>query len=129
MAAALLASTPALATYSLIKEYSGTDFFTGWDFYGNYDNLTSGMRFRSFVEVLTAHTPLGDVIWVDQANATTSKLVYVNDAGNAIIKVDNTTNVPYNEKRDTVCFAICCCFPALYERCTYTCARAGTDHQ
>ncbi|KAL1943294.1 hypothetical protein VTO73DRAFT_4369 [Trametes versicolor] len=85
VAAALLASTPALATYSLIKEYSGTDFFTGWDFYGNYDNLTSG-----------------DVIWVDQANATTSKLIYVNDAGNAIIKVDNTTNVPYNEKRDTV---------------------------
>ncbi|KAI0633059.1 concanavalin A-like lectin/glucanase domain-containing protein [Trametes polyzona] len=83
--AAVFASTPALAAYNLVKEYSGTDFFSGWDFYGNYDNLTSG-----------------DVIWVDQANATQSKLAYVNDAGHAIIKVDNTSFVPYNYKRDTV---------------------------
>ncbi|KAI9058710.1 glycoside hydrolase family 16 protein [Trametes sanguinea] len=83
--AVLLASTPALAAYNLVKEYSGQDFFSGWDFYGNYDNLTSG-----------------DVNWVDQTNATQSKLAYVNDAGHAIIKVDNTTFVPYNYKRDSV---------------------------
>ena len=38
-----------------------------------------------------------------QANATQSKLAYVDDSGHAIIKVDNTTVVPYNYKRDTVC--------------------------
>ena len=36
-------STPAYAAYNLVKEYSGQNFFNGWDFYGNYDNLTSGM--------------------------------------------------------------------------------------
>lgn len=30
------------------------------------------------------------------------QLTYVNGAGNAIIKVDNTSFVPYNDKRDTV---------------------------
>ena len=45
----------------------------------------------------------GDVNWVTQANATQSKLAYVDDSGHAIIKVDNTTVVPYNYKRDTVC--------------------------
>ncbi|KAI0363232.1 hypothetical protein BV20DRAFT_1040025 [Pilatotrama ljubarskyi] len=85
LSAALVASTPAFAAYNLVKEFSGTDFFSGWDFYGNYDNLTSG-----------------DVNWVDQTNATQSKLAYVNDAGHAIIKVDNTTFVPYNYKRDSV---------------------------
>ena len=46
--------------------------------------------------------PLGDVIFVDQANATADKLAYVNSAGRAIIKVDNTTFVPYNDKRNSV---------------------------
>ena len=45
---------------------------------------------------------VGDVNWVTQANATQSKLAYVDDAGHAIIKVDNTTFVPYNYKRDSV---------------------------
>ncbi|KAH9886712.1 concanavalin A-like lectin/glucanase domain-containing protein [Cubamyces lactineus] len=80
-----LVSTPAYAAYNLVKEYSGQNFFNGWDFYGNYDNLTSG-----------------DVNWVDQANATQDHLAYVNDAGHAIIKVDNTSNVPWNYKRNSV---------------------------
>ena len=44
----------------------------------------------------------GDVTYVDQANATSSKLAYVNDAGHAIIKVDNTSVVPWNDKRNSV---------------------------
>ena len=51
---------------------------------------------------------LGDVIWVDQANATQSHLAYVNDAGHAIIKVDNTTNVPWNYKRNSVSIPLSC---------------------
>lgn len=33
----------SLTAYNLVKEYSGQNFFNGWDFYGNYDNLTSGV--------------------------------------------------------------------------------------
>ncbi|EPS94588.1 hypothetical protein FOMPIDRAFT_58348 [Fomitopsis schrenkii] len=87
LAAAALSSGSALAAsnYSLVKEYSGQSFFDGWVFYDYYDNTTSG-----------------DVEYVSQTNATQSKLAYVNDNGAAIIKVDNTTFVPWNDKRDSV---------------------------
>ena len=39
---------------------------------------------------------------MSQKNATQDKLAYVNDNGAAIIKVDNTTFVPWNEKRNSV---------------------------
>ncbi len=43
VAAALLASAHgASAAYNLVREYSGSSFFDGWEFYGNYDNLTNG---------------------------------------------------------------------------------------
>ena len=43
MAAALLTSAHgASAAYNLVKEFSGSSFFDGWEFYGNYDNLTNG---------------------------------------------------------------------------------------
>jgi hypothetical protein len=29
--------------FTLVKDWSGNGFFDGWDFYGNYDNLTNGM--------------------------------------------------------------------------------------
>ena len=44
----------------------------------------------------------GDVIWVNQSLATTDRLAYVDSNGKVILKVDNTTNVPYNYKRDAV---------------------------
>jgi hypothetical protein len=47
-------------------------------------------------------TQLGDVNWVNQSTANAENLVLVNAAQNAIIKVDNVTNVPFNFKRDTV---------------------------
>ncbi|KAI0336816.1 hypothetical protein GY45DRAFT_1238036 [Cubamyces sp. BRFM 1775] len=64
-------------TFNLARDYSGPNFFNGWDFYGSWDNLT-----------------LSNVWWVDQPTAATDQLAYVNQAGNAIIRVDNTTNVP-----------------------------------
>ena len=39
---------------------------------------------------------------MDEADALNQGLAYVNGANNAIIKVDNTSNVPYNQKRNTV---------------------------
>ncbi|KAL4253040.1 Glycosyl Hydrolase Family 16 [Abortiporus biennis] len=71
--------------YELLREYAGTNFFNGWDWFGSWDNLT-----------------LGDVNWLSEADAMAQNLAYINSAGNAIIKVDNTTNVPLNEKRNTV---------------------------
>jgi len=83
----ILAPVVVSATqYNFAKEYSGTSFFDGWDFYGNYDNLTNG-----------------DTIFVNASEATSGKLAYVDPSTNhAIIKVDNTTTVPYNDKRNAV---------------------------
>ncbi|KAI0659282.1 concanavalin A-like lectin/glucanase domain-containing protein, partial [Cubamyces menziesii] len=75
-------------TFNLARDYSGQNFFNGWDFYGSWDNLT-----------------LSNVWWVDQPTATTDQLAYINPAGNAILRVDNTTNVPdqgANTRRNTV---------------------------
>jgi len=77
--------TPTLGAYNLAKEYSGQSFFQGWDFYGAPDLTTDGA-----------------VNWVTEANATAEQLAYVNSAGNAIIKVDNTSFVPYPDKRNAV---------------------------
>ena len=38
----LTLASGASAAYNLVREYSGSSFFEGWDFYGNYDNLTNG---------------------------------------------------------------------------------------
>ena len=40
--------------------------------------------------------------WVTEAQAVAEKLAYVDDAGHAIVKVDNTTYIPKEQKRDTV---------------------------
>ena len=45
---------------------------------------------------------VGDVCLLDKQYARQSVLAYVNSAGNAIIKVDNTSTVPYNQKRNSV---------------------------
>ncbi|KAJ7232980.1 glycoside hydrolase family 16 protein [Mycena haematopus] len=74
-----------VSCYNVVDDFSGLSFFDDWDFYGNYDNLT-----------------LGDVVWLDQANAFNEELALVNAAGNVIIKVDNFSNVPFNQKRNSV---------------------------
>ncbi|KAH7919467.1 glycoside hydrolase family 16 protein [Leucogyrophana mollusca] len=72
--------------YSFSKEYYGSTFFDDWTFYNNYDNLTNG-----------------DAIFVSAQVAASAQLAYVDTTtSHAIIKVDNTTTVPYNDKRNTV---------------------------
>ena len=45
----------------------------------------------------------GDTIWVNQSVATASRLAYVDSNGKAIVKVDNSSDVLYNYKRNSVC--------------------------
>ncbi|KAF9465463.1 concanavalin A-like lectin/glucanase domain-containing protein [Collybia nuda] len=74
------------ANYNLVKEYSGPTFFDGWTFFDHFDNLTNG-----------------DTRFVSASVAASAKLAFVDPATNhAIIKVDNTSTVPFNEKRNTV---------------------------
>jgi hypothetical protein len=49
-------------------------------------------------------TPLiiGDVWWLDRASAFRENLAFVNEHNRVIIKVDNVTSVPFNEKRNSV---------------------------
>ncbi|ORY86636.1 concanavalin A-like lectin/glucanase domain-containing protein [Leucosporidium creatinivorum] len=80
----LLPTPASAASYTtLVKRHEGSTFFDGFNFFGHYDNTTNG-----------------DVVFVNQS--ASADLAYVNDAGNVIIKVDNTSVVPYNEKRNTV---------------------------
>ncbi|KAK4055351.1 hypothetical protein OIO90_003189 [Microbotryomycetes sp. JL221] len=79
----LLHAVVAQQQYTLTQRWQGTSFFDGWQYYGKYDNLTNG-----------------DVNFVNQSDS--ASLTYVNDNGNAIIKVDDSSFVPYNEKRSTV---------------------------
>ncbi|KAF9051587.1 hypothetical protein BJ165DRAFT_899491 [Panaeolus papilionaceus] len=83
---ALFTTVVSAEKYDLIRDYSGSTFFNGWDFYGAPDNLTNG-----------------DANFVTAAQATSSKLAFVDPTSNhAFVKVDNSTNVVFNNKRDTV---------------------------
>ncbi|KAL0562771.1 hypothetical protein V5O48_019308, partial [Marasmius crinis-equi] len=76
---------PLVTSYELVRSYSGPTFFDQWDFYGDWDNLT-----------------LGDVWWLNSSDSFAQNLAYVNPSGNAILRVDNTSNVPFDQKRNTV---------------------------
>ncbi|EKM75285.1 hypothetical protein AGABI1DRAFT_46698 [Agaricus bisporus var. burnettii JB137-S8] len=72
--------------YDMVKEYAGSTFFNDWAFYDHFDNLTNG-----------------DVVFVGAQQAAQNKLAFVDPSTNhAIIKIDNTTTVPFNEKRNAV---------------------------
>lgn len=81
----LLLAASTRAAYSPIKDYSGQTFFDAWNFYDGWDAPT-----------------FGDVQYLGKEKAMQDKLTYINDAGHAVIRVDNFTNVPSNEKRNSV---------------------------
>ncbi|KAF8629542.1 hypothetical protein AX15_003393 [Amanita polypyramis BW_CC] len=64
------------AEYLPVRAYQGSTFFDRWDFYGNVDNTT-----------------WGNVTYLDRGDAQSERLAYVNAAGNAVMKVDNTTTI------------------------------------
>ncbi|TFY54028.1 hypothetical protein EVG20_g9874 [Dentipellis fragilis] len=84
-ALALMLPVLASAQYNIVKSYEGSSFFDDWNFYNNFDNLTNG-----------------DAIFVSAQQAAQDKLAFVNSAGHAIMKVDNTSQVAFNQKRNTV---------------------------
>lgn len=77
-------SRPAQA-FELVREHKGATFFDEWDFYGFWDNLTSG-----------------DVEYLNRADAFSNELVQSTSSGSTIIRVDNFTNVPFNYKRNSI---------------------------
>jgi len=82
----LLLMSPVLAAeYQMVKYYEGSSFFNGWDFYNNYDNYTSG-----------------NVNYVSQKTASSDNLAYINSAGNAIMRVDNSTTIQVGQNRNSV---------------------------
>ena len=85
----------ASALYHPVREYAGSTFFDRWTYYGNYDNTTQGecCFFFYYSGFLNDTRRTGNVTYVDQATAVADQLTYVNSAGNAIIKVDNTTTI------------------------------------
>ncbi|KAI5115196.1 hypothetical protein M0805_000710 [Coniferiporia weirii] len=60
---------------TMSSEYMGSSFFDSWTFFSGTDANTTG-----------------NVLFQSREAATSSQLAFVNSAGNAIIKVDNTTN-------------------------------------
>ncbi|CAA7259416.1 unnamed protein product [Cyclocybe aegerita] len=72
--ACLLGQTNAI--YNPLREYAGSTFFDRWSYYGDVDNTT-----------------WGNVTYLDQPSAHQKSLTYVNDAGNAVVRVDNTTTI------------------------------------
>ncbi|THH30577.1 hypothetical protein EUX98_g3615 [Antrodiella citrinella] len=73
------------AQYDMVKEYTGQTFFDDWIFYNNFDNLTNG-----------------NVNYLSAKDAASQQLAYINDRGNAIMKVDNTTTVTYPNRRSSI---------------------------
>ncbi|KAL1667300.1 glycoside hydrolase family 16 protein [Schizophyllum commune] len=81
----VLALLTSVRAYDLVRDYSGSSFFDRWDFYGYWDNLV-----RS------------DVWWLNRNDAFSQGLTYINNAGNAVLKVDNEHDVAWNYKRNSV---------------------------
>ncbi|KAI0917539.1 hypothetical protein AcW1_007283 [Taiwanofungus camphoratus] len=82
---ALLLPALANAQYQVVKEYAGASFFNDWDFYNHYDNLTNG-----------------NVNFLSASDASKDNLAYVNSAGNAIMKVDNSSEVSVGQSRNSI---------------------------
>ncbi|CDO72163.1 Glycoside Hydrolase Family 16 protein [Trametes cinnabarina] len=83
--ASLLLPATVLAQYNLVKEYAGESFFDDWTFYNHFDNLTNG-----------------NVNFLGDTDAFHDKLAYINDAGNAIMKVDNSSALKFNQNRNSI---------------------------
>jgi len=68
------------SSWQVAQHYAGNSFFTGWDFWNQADPTG------------------GTVDYVDQPTAQSAGLVEINNAGNAIMRVDTTPQVSGNRR-------------------------------
>jgi hypothetical protein len=61
---------------------------------------------------------IGDVWWLDRASAFRENLAYVDQHNRVIIKVDNVTDIPFNEKRNSVIVILTA---SVRSKCTVKC--------
>lgn len=97
MKTAVLLALPLLAdakTYNLLRYNGGKTFFDAFQYFGTYDTVNNAPT----ADYLNS----GDDFLANRSYAMKSGLTSVNSKGNAIIKVDDTTTVPYNDKRFSV---------------------------
>ncbi|KAI0699209.1 concanavalin A-like lectin/glucanase domain-containing protein [Cytidiella melzeri] len=85
VACSLVLPLLAHAQYAMVKEYIGEHFFDDWNFYGKTDDLTNG-----------------NVFYLSSSQASQANLATVNDAGNAIMRVDNTTTLSFGDNRNSI---------------------------
>ncbi|KLO20225.1 glycoside hydrolase family 16 protein [Schizopora paradoxa] len=72
------------SAYSVVEKHSGSNFFDGWDFWDH--NVEGGDPTN------------GNVDYQNQADATSSGLIDVNSAGNAVMRLETTATVSGNRK-------------------------------
>ncbi|KAF9528023.1 hypothetical protein CPB83DRAFT_894740 [Crepidotus variabilis] len=86
----------AWAIYAPSREYAGNTFFDQWAYYGGIDNTTWGgltiYKTRASADA-TVNLVSGNVTFVDKNTAAQKQLTFVNEAGHAIIRVDNQTTI------------------------------------
>ncbi|GAA5940449.1 hypothetical protein JCM3775_005094 [Rhodotorula graminis] len=83
LSALALAPAAVDAAYSLEHTYAGDSFYDGWSFWGNNDNLTNGNTY-----------------YVPKSNS--ASVAFTNSAGNAVIRVDNSSAIAPNGLRNSV---------------------------
>ncbi|KAI0005363.1 concanavalin A-like lectin/glucanase domain-containing protein [Russula compacta] len=71
-------SSTAQSNFHVVQSYSGSTFFSGWDFFTGSDPTN------------------GNVQFVDQQTAQSSNLTSISSAGNAIMRIDTTPQVSGN---------------------------------
>lgn len=72
-------SNATSSQFKLVDSHAGTDFFNGWSFWSGLPDPTNGI-----------------VNYVDQSTGRANGIVDVNDAGNAIMRVETTDTVANN---------------------------------
>ena len=90
--------------YDLVKTYSGSSFFDDWNYVYDWDHWT-GMLTSALIKITSVlrFDPGGDVQYQNTTGA--ANLTSINDAGNAIIRVDSWTDIrlaQYDDKRNSV---------------------------
>ena len=103
-AAAALLPVLIAGQYTQVKEYIGDSFFDDWNFYNHgvcVDPASLPFALTSRARLADDLTS-GNVFFVSSSTAGKDKLAYVNDAGNAIMKVDNTSSVTVGNNRNSI---------------------------